>query len=892
MKKYLYLAIAAFAFVACSVEEFTPENDSPEAVPMKEVSIKAVFDEGNATTKADFDNAGACAWEAGDAIAVHTKNGALATLTTSSAGTSVTFTGSIPVGDEILEDAVAYYPATIAVTGYPAKVNLPTSYASAAAAKKGFLLRGVLSSGEITFKHIGGLVKMTVNDIPTNVNKLVFSTGVAITGQLDVNTGGSNAVCEIGSGATSVTIATSAGERSSSSVFFLPVPAGTLTGGFSIILKEDDTAVSTKTTTKDIAIGRAKVVNMKAYTPEGTDSDWYVTGGFNSWSTTANRMTNVLGHDGWVVARGITVDSEGFKLFKSGSWKGTNGANLHTQYYGNDDGSSDNIKPSADKAYDIYFNPSDNKYFIANAGETWIYKTVHLMCDMELSDATYYLHVWPHAGSGLNTTWPGIEGSAETISGIPYHKFDIAICDGDFTSNTYDCIFHNSDDSIRYDFRDGVLTPDTTHSDYYLSFTGKEYNKGVDGTTYGDSKTNPMTQFDDPAKPEGDSYWGVFVGGSLARMHWDNSKELVYKGYSLGPDTEIKLNFNYKWIFFGPSTATVSTDTAFDVSRSNTDTFKVPSLDDTYLCDIYLNIFDKTARIVPQSKENASVTLYFGLPNPGSWVRYYTFNGRSMEWSVGIDEEGSGKMTEYETLNGVKYYKAVLPGKEFWNTSVSLIIRSDGIEYSQTNDFVTADWSGYKSEYWFSISGRTISQLRGRPVFPSTIDGKFADWLDLAGEEYTSGTTKHKTLMKAYSDGDNLWVYLKLTPGTGSYTADGWRYFRLYFDRDNRSDTGFNTSHWFYPGADEIATGVNNILVYYGKDGFGNAEVRNLADDGTLSGAGIKSVNNGASGIEVELKMPLSSIGSITGNIINIYAVGSCGSEFDGKITGVYVPSK
>ena len=778
MKKSFYLLLAVLSIAACS-KEIDKEDiiADPASTEMVEVSFKAVIDQEDFTKAEISMTDGSCTWDSGDEIAVHTTNGALAVLTAQSAGAEVTFKGSIPVGDAIPADAIAYYPASVAVEGEDDQVSLPLSYSSVSEAAKGFPMRGVLSAGTITFKHIGALLKVSVNDIPSNVNSVELSTSVAIAGTLDVDASDASApICEIGTGAKTISIATSAALRvDPTTVFLIPLPVGELTGGFTINFKENSTVVATKSTASNVAIGRGKVVKMKAFAPEGPVSEWYIPGGFNSWSTSATRMTEVLGHSPWLVARNINTtpvggQSAGFKFFNSGTWKGGSMTSLHTQAEAN---SEANIIPS-NGSYDIYYNPDSNKFFLANAGEPWIYKIVHLMCDMELSDATYYLHIWPHAGSGLNTVWPGIAGSAETISGIPYHKFEVAICDGDFTTNTYDCIFHTSDDAIRYDFRDAVLTPNNTNSNYYLSFTGKEYNTGVDGTTYGEGKTNPMTQFSDPAHPEGESYWGAFVGGSLTKMHWNNGPELVLTNYHLTADTELKLNFNYKWIFFGPSTATVESDTDFSVSRSNTGVFKVSDLDDEYLCDIYLNVFEKTARIEAKAKANADITLYFGVPNPGTYVKYYTFNGKSMEWP------GVEITSNHDTFNDVNYYKATVKGSEFWDSNINLIVVSDGITYSQTNDFTTADWSGFLDEYYFLVVGRDIVQqtrAEARWTFKSAFTG--VNWSSVAW--LGSNTPSYIADWKMTSDATNLYVLFKI-PASAVATD---RYIYSGYDTDN-----------------------------------------------------------------------------------------------------------
>ncbi|MBO4434519.1 MAG: hypothetical protein J5769_03585 [Bacteroidales bacterium] len=856
MKKSL-ICIAALALIAAScAKEMDNFNESStiDNGSLIEYSFTAGVD-----TKGDLDfTTGSYSWTAGDAIAIwDSQNSKFDTFTAQADGATTEFKGS-GAADAVYTNA--YYPASLAdATAGANAIVWPASYESEAVAAKSFPLFAVNDGGTLTFKHLGAILKISVNDVPSIVDAIEFSASKAVAGQLSVdNTIPSEPKCIMGDGASTISISTAAASRTSAtSEFYMPIPTGTLTGGFTINLKQGTTVVASKATTNNVTVARAKLIKMKAFTPEGPAStEWTVAGGFNSWNTTATPMSEVLGHDGWLVARNIDITAvsgqdAGFKFVQnSTTWKGGSMSALHTQYEASGDG---NIT-FTEATYDIYYNPTSNKFFLANAGETWIYKTIHLMCDMELTDATYYLHVWPHSGAGINTVWPGIEGSTETISGIPYHKFDIAICDGDFTSNTYDCIFHTSDDAVRYDFRDGALAADAVNSDYYASFTGKEYSKGVDGTTYGETKTNPMTQFADPAKPEGESYWGVLVGGSLTRAHWNNGPELVVNNYILGSSTELKLNFNYKWIFFGPSIATVNPNTVFSVARANTGVFTV-DIDANYLCDIYINIFDKTARIVAKAKSDTDITLYFGVPNPGTYVNYYTFNGKSMSWP------GVAITSNHETFNDVNYYKAVVKGSEFWDSHINLIVVSDGITDSQTHDFTTADWSGYRDAYYFLVVGKDIIQqteAEAKWTYTSSFSGvnwSSVSWLGSNKPGYIAD-------WKMTSDASNLYVLFKIPKA--EVDADNTRYIYSGYDTDGGA-TGTNAGG-----------GVNGkynamSLIYPFRSNPGS--VSSYSSDKIESPIGTKTGTPEVHGVIrsdyawVEMKIPRDKIGSPTGTI-------------------------
>lgn len=903
MKKLLVYAIAALSMVACAQEmvpEKEPENN--EVIEKVKVSFKASLSQ-ESLSKADINMTdGTGSWEKDDEIAIHTKNGALAILKAESDGAAVTFSGFIDSGDAILDEAVAYYPASIAVEGYGSKVNLPTSYASAAAAAKSFPLRGVIDGDEVEFKHIGSLMKISINNVPSSVTAIEFTApNKAVTG--DFSIGGTPECITIGSleGSTTVSIASSASERSSStSEFYLPMPTGTLSG-FSIVLKEGSRELYTKSTAKEVTLSRAALRKMTAFTPEGDGSGWYLRGGFNSWGTL--EMTEVLDMTNWVVARNVNIATQagqdaGFKFVPSDtSWDPAYGYNsgistLQTEYQAST--SEGNIHFNSDSGtYDIYFNTTSHKFYLTSPNDP-SYRTIYIMTDMELSDGTYYLHVWPDGGgAGTYTSWPGIAGTVETISGIKYYKFEMGV----FSAGTYDCSFNNGNTpSVRYDFTKGQLVvPNDDSASYYLSFTSTVWNGNM-----GEGNNNPMTQFTDPAQPQGASQWTVVpnpTDPNYYYMKWNSSPILVYRDLQINGSTPLTFRFtNGSENHFYYASGTKNSNEEFDVtlqlngSRPTIPTFTVSDLSSTTYCDIYLDVINKKAKVVPTEM----VTLYFGIDYPAVSNAYlYTWGALNLGSFPGT------QMTDYEIINGIKYYKITTPAHNVWDKSISMIV-SDG-NYSghwQTSDYSSADFSGNKEAYYFNVFDGTIEQLPGEPTSTSiSIDGSFDDWTYIAGSSFTnSGKT---TRMKAYATSTNLYVYLNLKNDDESnmtYNNDN-SYFRLHFDTDNDSSTGYDTSNWIYAGSDYLddAKTLQTILAFYYKsDSVSNACFRGYSGDVTQktledAGALIKAADNGKNGVQVELMIPLSLIETISSSsTIKIFSIGS--GNYFGKLPGVRIP--
>ena len=894
MKKIFYLAIAALAFAACA-RELAPETESN--LPKVKVSIKAILEQED-VTKAEINMSnGTASWEAGDQIAVHTKNGKLATLEAESAGTSVTFSGTVDAGDDIEDGAIAYYPASIAIEGDDAKVNMPASYASAAAAAKGFPMRGVLTGDAVEFKHIGGLMKVSVNDVPSEVTSLVFTAAsVAVSGELDVDATAPK--CVVGSASSSITITSAAADRAAgTAVFYIPLPTGVLTGGFSLALKNGSNDVYVKTSTNALEITRAKLFKMKAFAPEGAASGWALIGSFNSWSfSDLTVMTEVPDHANWVVARNIGIsDTKGVKIIESTATGWTEQNNygfgqvqaLHTQYDAVMNGA--NITFGAYGAYDIYFNTDTKKIFLAEVNEPWYYRSVYLMTDMVLTDQTYYLYLWPHGSSSTNLKeWPGFEGTTETISGIKYYRFDIAINDGP-CSGTYDCIFHSDGDAVRYDFRDGKLVFDDTSSNYYASFTGTSYNAGEEDYTYGEDKTNPMTIFTDPSKPQGKSGWNLLVYpdhtsydvSSYKAMEWDNGAILVYKNIVIGPSTGFAFRFtnghnNTFYYQDGGVASNVEFNVSFDLNKDRKSVPMTTVSDitsDTY-CDVYLDIINNKAKVVPCNM----VSLYFGLTDREVSHAYLHTWGAFSTTFPGME------MTVDETINGIKYYKASVPASSLSDLKF-LVDDGDHSGHWQTGDFTTADFSGGKSAYYFNVAGTTITQLSGKPEPISiTINGVFSDWDSIPGNDKRDDYGKNTSTMKAYSDGTHLFVYLKVvTDADGTHDAENSNSeVKLFFDKNNNSSDG--STDWYRKGADDfdnvyrVKFASNGALRDVLADASYNAEV-NVQDD-----ASTKTT-------EMELKFDIAALNyNKTVDLakqIKIFCLGYCTSEFAGECSVV-----
>lgn len=436
-KSILFLACCAvFSLVSCDKERNTAQGTDPAA---KTITVTASLEDATKASAASPDADGKCkgTWDTGDQIAVHTKNGRLVILTTTTGGVSATFTGTVPDDDDILDNAVAYYPASSAIEGNPYQITLPTGYSSIREAAKGIPLRANIKTGSdaVTFNHLGAILVFRVNDIPSAATEIYF-TAKGCAGAMSVAGG------QIAKGNGNVTIAVSLeGADKESAEIALPLPTGTYEG-FSISF--NDGSSKPITSEKTFTLFRGQYAVMQENTESPVSYNYGVTGSFQSWDPAARViMSKVPGYDDWYVAPGITLAGgtgadDGFKICTSDTWDGVSyGASTDSAQplYTYIPAGANNVKVAAGGTYDIYFNAAEGKEktIILRSGDP-VVKTVYVL--LEYVPGTDFgsnpnLHIWGAEGQGDVTTWDSsdfvFQDGTAVIDGIEFRKFPVKI---------------------------------------------------------------------------------------------------------------------------------------------------------------------------------------------------------------------------------------------------------------------------------------------------------------------------------------------------------------------------------------------------------------------------------------------------------------------------------
>ena len=186
-------------------------------MPSTEFNIKATR-EACIDSKASVTDAGAFTWTAGDAIGIY-NGSSFNTLTTSTSGETVTFTGTVAGTPQ----TCAIFPAGIAKT--PSSVSLPASYTW----KEGDAptpMYAEYKASALAFKHLGGLIKVSIVGVPASATKFVFEADKDITGEFDITSGEISSSALTDKGSVEFTFAAGTAPAMN---FYVPVPVGSYT---------------------------------------------------------------------------------------------------------------------------------------------------------------------------------------------------------------------------------------------------------------------------------------------------------------------------------------------------------------------------------------------------------------------------------------------------------------------------------------------------------------------------------------------------------------------------------------------------------------------------------------------------------------------------------------
>ena len=207
MKKIFYISLGIIGLIAC-----TKEADVATSVKVDEAGAYSFDVYLEDFTKATINSStGDFSWTGDEEIAVwDSNNKEFVTFNIDPTNYSneghkrARFTASSAKADASFVGNVAYYPASIATRkgsepDYTPSYTFPTSFSSLEAAAKGFPMSGTVTVNEIKLSHLGSMINLTLNNVPSFTTTLILNAGdkEEITIPVTPSTGVLNAVVPI-----------------------------------------------------------------------------------------------------------------------------------------------------------------------------------------------------------------------------------------------------------------------------------------------------------------------------------------------------------------------------------------------------------------------------------------------------------------------------------------------------------------------------------------------------------------------------------------------------------------------------------------------------------------------------------------------------------------------
>ena len=231
-KSFIILMAAALATTSCNQEEETPNA--------LQVGVNELYAdvEGNSRSLMD-EKTGEFSWASGDQISVWNGN----SFTTFSYTSGNTFSSTTTITPQ----KYAVYPAgNHKFSNNKVTINLPTAYGSTSTEytpnTNAAMVASVENSNTIAFKHVGGVMRFYIKDIPAGANQFVFtSNDKDITG--DFTMSGEQITAANKSNKNTVTINFKASNSKQNLIFYVPLPTGTYTG-YKVEIKAENGSIA------------------------------------------------------------------------------------------------------------------------------------------------------------------------------------------------------------------------------------------------------------------------------------------------------------------------------------------------------------------------------------------------------------------------------------------------------------------------------------------------------------------------------------------------------------------------------------------------------------------------------------------------------------------------
>ena len=187
------------------------------------------------------------------------------TLSAGSETTNGTFTGTIKNNSADLKYAVYPQPT---INNESKTINFPATYATYPY-QSNSPMYGTLGDNKksVTFQHLCGMIRLTINGIPSSGSKTLTLTSQdgAITGDASLTDGGNTLSLGVPSGEGKI-ITITIPDGQTGPVFDIPLPAVTYTNGLAIKLKVGESELVAEKTVANLNIQKGHILVMDALT--------------------------------------------------------------------------------------------------------------------------------------------------------------------------------------------------------------------------------------------------------------------------------------------------------------------------------------------------------------------------------------------------------------------------------------------------------------------------------------------------------------------------------------------------------------------------------------------------------------------------------------------------
>lgn len=366
-KSIFYIAAAALALASCNEEELVNVN-----IPQGNKTLTASFEQDPSTSRMDIATDGnALTWSEGDEIAVISNDGDQnCYILSSGKGTAEgVFTPNLSDSEtEVVGVKAAFpyanvnvYEQNDALITFDLFKEKDLSHLPEAGNTKNCNLPmlGAIENGAIAFKHLAGVLKVNLTNIPAGYNALTVTASNPISGEFKVSTpeGASDPVLVSESTdekdkTVTVTFA-EATEEANNEVLYLPLPVGTYESIVVSVSNGSQTITLKNWTNKTVV--RAKVYSTSA------DVDTYVTTESALRAAVENGGTVNLGSDitittPLVISAAVTLNGNNFTI--ENTTKGTDARAINVNVDGNVEIKNLKVIAAGERAINVIQKPA------------------------------------------------------------------------------------------------------------------------------------------------------------------------------------------------------------------------------------------------------------------------------------------------------------------------------------------------------------------------------------------------------------------------------------------------------------------------------------------------------------------------------------------------------